>query len=265
MTPLIDIFSPHNKVMNQHDIEVRVTTYNQQGELKKNGSKLLLKRELFNHFYQQASSVYRMIPKPWGFDQNNYQGTAFHIGHNLVLTNAHVLSREFDKLTRCGGFRLRDHQQRFIQCQKVHHCSKELDVCLIEMNSEHKHALEHGPSLKLYHMTEDYETNLQMILSAIGNSQTLGIHFGQGRGYSVVGSNLYFYAPIRPGNSGGPVLNEEGQVVAIVTRESMAKVGNDASKFYNIATTISSAVSNIRHALQHDAETLRKFNLAVVE
>jgi hypothetical protein len=264
VTPLLDILSPRVKKLAEDRVQVPVTSYNSRGELRRNGGSHTLDIMDFNHFKSQASAVYQMVPASLDH-QEQYAGTAFHIGHNLVLTNAHVLDPSFNNLTHCGRFRLRSHSHQFIGCKQVHFCSKEHDICLIEMQHHKRHALSTGSALRIKaapFVSANFDEQINKTLSAIGNSKGLGVHFGQGRGYSLHQKNLYFYAPLRPGNSGGPVLNESGEVVGVVKRESAEKVGRNA---YNIATPSDVVVAMIQEALINDPDTLEKFQQSVIE
>jgi S1-C subfamily serine protease len=271
VTPLLDIMSSRIKFVDQETVKVPVTTFNQRGDLRKGKSRAEIGMEEFQEFRALASAVFRTnnedssnrAPGPTSGTQIFY-GTAFHIGHNLVLTNAHVLDRDFRNLTSCGTFKIRDHSHRIHGCKKVHYCDKDHDICLIEMRAS-RHPLSSGPSLKLvtdHKEKNNFERQQALVLSAIGNSKDLGIHFSQGRGYELGRSDIRFYAPIRPGNSGGPLLNQEGFVIGVVKRESPVTVGEQA---YNVATTAEKTVELLREALTHDPDTLEKFNQAVIE
>ena len=172
VTPLLDLFSNRNRETPEGKIEVMVTTFESQkmkprdrkakdaggneydddykitdsaGELTRNGDRIVLGADQYQQFKKLASAVYRMIPHSYssggmsGPSEIIYVGTAFHIGNNLVLTNVHVLSHSFDNLTECGRFELKEAaSQTTYTCKKVHFCSKEHDICLIEMNTNKK-------------------------------------------------------------------------------------------------------------------------------
>lgn len=274
VTPFVDIFSSSNKKISDEKMEVRVSTYNSKGELSKGKSKIEMPMADYLKARQQASAVFRMIPDSSSIPDGEmlYQGTAFHIGDNLVLTNQHVLSPDRTNKTECGGFQLHgNNSDDVFSCKKVHYCNVEHDICLIEMNpakrclnftcSKKEHAeLKTGPSLKLKALPEmKAETMDKVVMTCIGNTLALGIHFSQGSGIRINGDRTYFFAPLRTGNSGGPLIGEDGLVWGVVKLESHLKVGPDA---YNIAASMDKVIELVREQVT-DKEVLKKFESAI--
>jgi hypothetical protein len=272
VTPLLDVFNGRNKIEGD-SMRVMVTTYDSSGRLKKNGSSTLIGKTRFENIKGLSIAVFRA-------QLRTSAGTAFHIGRNLVLTNLHVLSPDMNERSGCGSFELKqnDGDDEF-DCKKVHFCNKALDVCLIEMAPikktirscffcrGRKEYIHMSPALKLrHHSRTGFSESDTEVFSAIGNSSALGIHYSEGRGLrDFGGSDLYFFAPIRPGNSGGPLLNENGEVVGIVKAETMLTVSDDYRRTFNFATKSEHTILRIRLALDNDPETLEKFNEAVIE
>lgn len=279
LTPLVDIFSSQNKALDATKTEVRISNYNKSGEIVAQ-SKYQMPTAQYEMARKQASAVFRMIPSAsWiaaRADGMTYEGSAFHIGHNLVLTNQHVLSPERTNTTECGGFELRGNNNSDVfACKKVHYCNPTEDVCLIEMapakrclnftcSKKEFVELKNGPSLKLKAdpSIEPAQMNT-MVMSCIGNTMARGIHFSQGRGVQLRGDQIYFFAPLRTGNSGGPLISDDGLVWGVVKLESGGeKVSNSA---YNIAESSEKVISLMREQLVNDTVTLEKFNSAVSE
>ena len=279
LTPLVDIFSSQNKRLDATKMEVRVSTYNKSGELS-GSAKLQMPIAQYETALTQASAVFRMIPSSAvtvaGGEGMIYEGTAFHIGHNLVLTNQHVLSPDRTNTTECGVFQLRgNNNDDVFSCKKVHYCNATEDVCLIEMNPAKRCKnllctkkefveLKNGPVLRLKaEPTLDLALRDQSVMNCIGNTMARGIHFSQGRGLQLRGDMLYFFAPLRPGNSGGPLIGADGLVWGVVKLESGGdKVSNQA---YNIAESSEKVISLMREQLANDSVTLGKFNSAISE
>lgn len=279
VTPSLDLYSTHNKTLPNGDVEVIVTGYRDNGSFYRNGGKMVLSKAQYEHFRSLANPVLEMIPNQNTVDRNRKteRGTAFSIGENLVLTNHHVLDHD-KKITTCNGFQLKDHRNETFRCKKVHYCNPTHDVCLIEMQTKKKKdcvfcdkpayevSLAQGPSLKLKSgVALNYEERESIITTAIGNSGGYGIQLSQGRGVTYRGGALCFYAPITFGNSGGPLLNEEGLVIGVVYAQSEKTKGTDINDVYNVSTLSDVVISLIRENLVDDPETLEKFNQAVVE
>lgn len=279
MNPL-NLYHKNNKVIDGN-VEVNAVDFSRKGSFLYNKKRTLVPKEKFDEYVSVANAVQRMIPDDWsGADESTRRGTAFHIGHNLVLTNAHVLDPSFNNTTECSDFRLTDYRNINYTCKEVLFCSAEHDVCLIEMNTVEKtirdctfcagskktFALADGPALKLKLNYRQAIPNIEEeVLTAIGNSGGQGIHYSQGKGIHVLPFRTYFYAPITQGNSGGPLLNSRNEVIGIVKLQSKNLIGEDKTKVYNIALPSDYAVELIRKALAHDQGILRKFNQAVIE
>lgn len=273
----LNIYHKKNKVLEDGSVEVHAVDFSRRGSFLYNKKKVLISKEKFDEYVRVANAVQQMIPDEWSrTEESSRRGTAFHIGHNLVLTNAHVLDPTFTNTTHCSDFRLTDFQNNSYSCKNVLYCNAEHDVCLIEMNTTEKaekgtgtkktFSLAQGPALKLKlnYRSEIMDIN-EEVLTAIGNSGGQGTHYSQGKGVRTLSARTYFYAPITQGNSGGPLLNKRNEVVGIVKLQSKNLIGNDNSKVYNIALPSDYAVELIRKALENDQGMLRKFNQAVIE
>ena len=278
VTPLVDIFSDKHKVISDQIMGAKTSPYTKTGSIQKGRGSFEMPIDKFLLAKKQSNAVYRMQPSQHASSAQEgmiYMGTAFHIGDNLVLTNQHVLSPDRSNTTQCDGFQLLSNNNgETFSCKKVHHCDAEQDFCLIEMNPAKKCLnlfctrseiveLKTGEALKLKaNPHHQYDVMDTAVMSCIGNTMGMGIHFSQGRGVRVNGDRVYFFAPLRTGNSGGPLIGEDGLVWGVVKQESEIKVSNES---YNVAVSMDKVIETLRDKLSDDAETFRKFNQAIVE
>jgi hypothetical protein len=278
ITPLLDIFSIKNRQLPGDNFEVRVSEYDKYGDIRRGKKTHIMTKRNYEKAKLQSSAVFEMIPEE-GHQSNGSEdvhlGTAFHIGENLVLTNHHVLSPDRSNLNQCDRFALHTSDRKWkFSCKKVHHCDEELDVCLVEMRparqclnffctKEENYQLKDGPSLKLKKEPSlEHEQIDKVVMTAIGNTMGMGIHYSQGKGLRFLGNRLFFYAPLRTGNSGGPLIGEDGLVWGVVKQESKDTVSENA---FNVAASTSEVIKIMKKNLSNDEVTLNKFNHAIQE
>lgn len=266
----LDIFHKKNQIIGNGAAEVYQTPYTATGELRPHKKeRILIAQSDYERLQYQAMSVLQAIPGRTSKDDMIYAGTAFHIGDSLILTNNHVLSRDFSNGSRCASLKIKNHEGKTFSCKKVHYCHAGEDFCLIELAERStgflintgKDSFESRPSLKLA-ARRPFNSDHSLI-TAIGNSQGHGIHVSVAMGLKNLGAGFNFFSAIRDGNSGGPVLNDAGEVIGIARTESrQVKVGKNA---YNNAVAIDTVIRYLRQALADDQETLERFNRAVIE
>ena len=280
VTNPIDLYNSSNKTLPDGNVEARMITFGKRGEFKRNSGKMILSKAQFESMQNLALSVFEMIPNGKFSHDSNYgrRGTAFSIGENLVLTNQHVLDPNQKNTTSCGDFEVKNEDGNTYSCKKVHYCSIEHDVCLIEMKPltktkrdcmfcegvKYDASLAVGPKLKLKAFYSPLDAATE-VTTAIGNPEGWGIHLSQGRGVAFTKDRLMFYAPITTGNSGGALLNSENLVIGVVKAQTAVLISTNAKKAYNIAAPIDLVIRLVREALRDDPETLGKFNRSVVE
>lgn len=151
------------------------------------------------------------------------------MGGEFVLTNFHVWNNKYI-MNACDKFKIKtnpDLGSKSFKCKKVHHCSKDLDFCLVEMKASGNTALSRiaeEPKLKI-----QIETN--PITRLIGNVGGKGLQASKGRGLIQKGTRYYHQSPLFKGASGGPLFNEGGEVIAINYAESKILKGSKAKNY----------------------------------
>lgn len=130
-------------------------------------------------------------------------GSGFFVADDLVATNAHVVEGAATGLAKPIS------QTATMQISGIAGIDAEKDIALLRVHGR-------GPALTLAEPAAVGET-----IFAIGNPEGFEGTFSQGivSGVRNVGESrfLQITAPISPGSSGGPVLNDKGQVIGIAT------------------------------------------------
>jgi V8-like Glu-specific endopeptidase len=233
------------------------------------GRKFSVPIEVFKRAKKLSKSVFAATPGDTGG-----HGTAFHAGGNFILTNQHVLSPNRRNSTECKTFsiKLRYEQvnqpwfnkffaKRSLSCKKVHFCSRSLDFCLIEM-ADHKKGfnLKNNIAPKLI---KNSKYNPKMRAMVIGNPIGYGIHASTGFGtdiqgiYSSLLDRFHFYAPLFGGNSGGPIFNDDNQVIGIAKKQSLDL---ESTKAYNVGLPMETVLNILEHELKDKPEILKQIN-----
>lgn len=152
-----------------------------------------------------------------GFFHATSSGSGFLIEDNFVVTNAHVVSRKGVRgkvtVTLWGGMKLTGY---------VHSMDKIADIALIKLDQV-------NARLPVARLGQSSELSPGEFVAALGspltlsNSVTFGIVSTVSRNGSELGMGrkgmdyIQTDAPINMGNSGGPLINMDGEVVGINT------------------------------------------------
>jgi V8-like Glu-specific endopeptidase len=206
--------------------------------------------------YEKAHSLGKAVFRATPGDTSSAFGTAFAVGGNFILTNQHVLSVSRKNTDQCRNFSLKLNQEnrdRSLRCQKVHYCDKDLDFCLIEMAPNKKG--DQLSDLIPLRLKKTAMTDLTARTMAIGNTRGLGLHASTGHGLYYTKGLYLFYAPVFGGNSGGPLFNDEGDVIAVVRSQSKELYGLDS---YNVAITIDQIYQELLYRV--DESVLEQLN-----
>jgi hypothetical protein len=177
-----------------------------------------------------------------------FNGTAFLLGGNYILTNYHVFDKNFSSNLKCFKFKVfvKDREKSVaFSCKKVWHCRKNMDYCLIEM--KHPKARETQisdlvPRLK-FNLSDIKFTDHYL---SLGNGYGLGIQASWGKKLELLQNNylIKHFAPLFPGFSGGPVFNDTGEVIAITYAQSKKTMSFES---YNLARPIFALYEDLKN------------------
>ncbi|MEE9233524.1 MAG: serine protease [Nitrospirales bacterium] len=165
------------------------------------------------------------------FKERNEQyfsiGTAFFINGKELMTAAHVLNLEYFSLLK--DFYIRDSNGRTYKIGQINKLSSRRDMIIFELETYPEKIL----SLDVSRNVEIGDT-----VFSVGNAQGEGISFRAGQVASFtpepehgMWKDIRFTSPASPGNSGGPLLNVDGNVVGMIIQKN-------ASENYNVAVPI---------------------------
>jgi serine protease Do len=153
--------------------------------------------------YGQDSLIYRDQP------EETRMGSGFFIdGDGFILTNSHIVEQADGIIVKSGD---REMQAELVGQDHF------LDIAVLRVNLN-------GRKVKFLDLGPDIPTRIGDPLVVIGNPHGLGLAVSQGivsaLSRMVPGSDFsYNYMQVdtvlRPGNSGGPVLNARGEVVGL--------------------------------------------------
>lgn len=132
------------------------------------------------------------------------QGSGFHIGNGMVVTNNHVIE-EATKITVTSS------DNKKYQVKEILGFSYDLDIAILSTEIT-------GEALTLSKDKVSVGENIYALGSPLGLTGTMssGIVSTDSRIIDQV-DYIQITAPISPGNSGGPLINEYGEVVGINT------------------------------------------------
>lgn len=141
------------------------------------------------------------------FDENGEavkSGSGFFISPDLVATNYHVVANTYGGVVKSLG------NSMINKIEKVEAVNSTFDLALLRTERPSDATLELGDSGNL---------NIGQPVFVVGNPQGLEGTFSSGLVSSIrrFGDNylVQMTAPISPGSSGGPVLNDAGKVVGV--------------------------------------------------
>lgn len=155
-------------------------------------------------------------------------GTAFFINDQQLMSAAHIFGLEAFSLLQ-DDIAIRDTSGNIYPIKDVHEYSTVRDMIVFDLES---YPDEVSP-LPSYHNIEIGDT-----VFSVGNVQGEGISFraGQVAAFTTeeefgLWNNIRFTSPASPGNSGGPLVNIDGEVVGLIVQKN-------ASENHNIAYPI---------------------------
>lgn len=133
------------------------------------------------------------------------QGSGFLIDKDgIVVTNFHVVSRP-------TFVQVQLYDRRIFPIDSVIHCDVKKDFCILKINAQ---------DLPFLELADSEEVNVKDKVFVIGNPAGDRNVLSQGEIFSVRTRSyekvFETTAQVRPGNSGGPMLNERGEVIGII-------------------------------------------------
>jgi hypothetical protein len=141
-------------------------------------------------------------------------GAGFFVGDGLVLTNHHVLCSDGSPLKVA----MSDGRE---SVGVVSRSDEELDLALVSVSGLSAPTLALGDAGAL-----DVGDRILIVGSPVGMDFTVHEGMVSAMGRVILGiSYIQLDAKVNPGNSGGPVLNDRGQVVAVVSLKHMGAEG----------------------------------------
>jgi len=164
--------------------------------------------------YARELPVY-LLPYSVRTDDYRPVGTAFMTGDNRFISAAHVFMLHKELYRR--GYYLRDMKGEVYPVDTVYGYSSRRDLVTFSV----KHPPEAEP------LSFDREPAINESVYAVGNAHGQGIIMRDGTLTSQTAENLKgewkwlrFSAAASPGNSGGPLVNNAGEVLGVVTAKS---------------------------------------------
>ncbi len=226
-------------------------------EFRSTSKTINVSHEKFETIRALSDATFRVTP---GDDAGSF-GTAFHIGEGYILTNQHVLSTSRNNTTQCKSLRMQtgDGKDSF-DCERVVYCHREMDFCLIKMKSKKPGLFNRNPrqiqTLPRHRLRATRSPDYAGVFAAIGNPAGQGIHYSEGSGLQPYRRNTWlFFAPVHSGNSGGPLINQAGEVIAVVYAQSKYGVSEDG---YNMAVPLYRILEELKEKIA-GSEDLRFF------
>jgi len=183
-------------------------------------------------------------------------GSGFFIGTNLVVTNHHMAGS-------CSEIRLRKHGAEIGTARLVaSNRSDDLAVVKSDVASEHHLKLRVGTPVKPAELVLVFGYPLSSVLSSLGNT-TLG-NVTALTGLQDDSRYIQISASVQPGNSGGPVLDEEGRLLGVIQSKldaiRVARATGDIPQNVNFAirsTTLANFLETNQVAYEVARDTTR--------
>lgn len=145
-------------------------------------------------------------------------GSGFFVGHgDLVATNNHVVANASSLKVKVG--------EELLDVIEIKAADEDHDLALLRVSSR-------GEPLELYTAASPVGADVVVIGAPVGLEKTVSTGIISGIRKTPLrknGPELFLYqmtAPVSPGSSGGPVLDDQGRVLGLSTLASSGKLQN---------------------------------------
>lgn len=203
--PSINFSSPELKDLTVEEVFAKISTSSVASTKE-------LDLEDYGRLKMWGSRVFKVRS---GKSLNTSYGSAFLIGGNYALTNNHVVGE-----SSCDEIILFDPQANNYACEEIIKCDADLDYCLLKINSGDSQSMEE--KFGKLQVSSEEKNNTQ-------KTYTMGFPGSVGKYVSssivpIIKSSLFkrdYYGMdhiVYSGNSGGPLLNQKGEVIGLVSK-----------------------------------------------
>ena len=252
LKPISESIHQCPKCFNEVSVEANVDK-NLNNKIKDDYEKLI--KELSKKFdYKKALKSVVLLKA------ENSTGTGFIISNEgLVLTNSHVVNGE----TYCHG--VIGSSPKVVELEVISDWgSHNIDLCLLKITE--------GNRFENLELESDETPEIGDIVYTIGNPKGLGLSLTKGT-ISRISKNgdIQLDLTVNPGNSGGPLLNEKGKVIGVISYllDSVNGLGfainNEVINKFLIESDVAEEIEEVEEVEEVEEETVEEETVEEVE
>ena len=184
-------------------------------EISESVYEILISKPKNDRLKYESNLPYEKLPFSYRNDSYFSIGTAFAISKNRFVSAAHVL--ELDKKTQSRELFIRSKDGKVYAINNIYKYSVNRDFVIFDIKED----------IDVKPLKISKELNINETVYAVGNALGDGIITRDGRFTSLTYEEndgkwkwIRFSAPASPGNSGGPLINNRGEVIGVILRKS---------------------------------------------